>query len=71
MLDVKELRNLNTDELEVKLTQLKKELRQYRFQAKTGKLEKQSVIANTKHDVARILTIMNEKQRAAKQGAKA
>lgn len=60
---VAELRGLNEDELNEKLGQLKKTLMQYRFQAKTGKLERQSLMTETKHDIARILTVMNEKRR--------
>ena len=60
---VTEIRGLNEDELNEKLNQLKKTLMQYRFQAKTGKLERQSLMTETKHDIARILTVMNEKRR--------
>ncbi|MCM8775368.1 MAG: 50S ribosomal protein L29 [Candidatus Omnitrophica bacterium] len=45
------------------MNQLKKVLMQYRFQAKTGKLERQSALKETKRDIARILTIINEKKR--------
>lgn len=63
MLKMDQLKNLHADELEEKLSQLKKELMQFRFQAKTGKLERQSVIKNTKRDIARVLTVINEKER--------
>ena len=59
-----ELRSLNADELELKVVALKKELMQFRFQAKTGKLERQSAIRDTKRDIARMLTIINEKTHA-------
>ena len=61
MIDASELRNLTEDELQEKVGQLKKELMQARFQAKTGKLERQSTLKEKKRDIARILTVMNEK----------
>lgn len=60
MLKVSELKNLSADELKEKAEKLKKELMQYRFQAKTGKLEKQSVIQHTRRDIARVLTVLNQ-----------
>ncbi len=61
MLKLEELRGLAVDELEEKTRKLKKELMQYRFQAKTGKLERQNILRETRRDIARILTVMNEK----------
>ncbi len=63
-LKVKELRGLSPEELGEKLDQLKKQLMQYRFQKKTGKLEQQSVIHNVKQSIARILTLLNEQKQA-------
>ena len=60
MLDVADLRNLGPHELGEKLTQLKKTLMQYRFQAKTGKLETKNVMKQTRRDIARIMTVLNE-----------
>ena len=62
MLKVEELRGLSEGELLEKAEALRKSLMQLRFQAKTGKLERQSAIKETRRDVARILTIMNEKK---------
>ena len=66
MLKVAELRNLSPEELQEKVQQLKKDLMQYRFQAKTGKLERQSTLKEVKHDIARTLTVLNEKKIEAK-----
>jgi len=66
MLKVSELRNLSLDELGDKLNQLKRSLMQYRFQAKTGKLERQSALQEVKRDIARVLTITNEQKRDQK-----
>lgn len=60
MTEISEWRNLSTDELKEKLSGLKKSLMQFRFQAKTGKLERQSTLREVKRDIARILTVMNE-----------
>ena len=65
MIKVEELRNLSPHELEEKINTLKKDLMQYRFQAKTGKLERQNVISEVKHDIARALTILQEKKNEA------
>lgn len=66
MLKVEELRNLSEEELVEKSEQLKKSLMQLRFQAKTGKLERQSSIKETRRDIARILTIVSEKKNEVK-----
>ena len=61
-LKIEDLRNLSPEELQEKAQQLKKDLMQYRFQAKTGKLERQSAMQEVKRDIARILTIKSEKK---------
>ena len=58
----KEVRESTRQELEQKLHSLKKELFNLRYQAKTGRLEKPSRIRNIKRDVARINTIIGEKE---------
>ncbi len=66
---MQDIKNLGKDELNDKLLNLKKSLMQYRFQLKTGKLERQSLIRQTKRDIARIMTAMNL-QTQTKQGEK-
>lgn len=61
MIKVEDLRSLAIEELQEKATNLKKDLMHFRFQAKTGKLERQSSMAEVRRDIARVLTIMNEK----------
>lgn len=58
----KEYRNLNPDELNEKLEGLKKELFTLRLQAKLGKLEKHSTVRRTKREVARVKTVLREKE---------
>ena len=64
MLETTELRGLAAEELQEKVAALKKQLMQYRFQAKTGKLERQSAMKETRRDIARILTVIQEKKEA-------
>lgn len=57
---MKDVENLSIEELQEKLDKTKKELMQFRFQAKTAKLERQNVIKDSRHAIARILTRMNQ-----------
>ncbi len=57
-----ELRKLTDDELKEKLIELKKKLMNLRFQNAIGGLEKPSDIKATKRDIARILTILRERE---------
>ena len=59
----KEFRNLTSDELKEKFDSRKKELFSLRLQAKFGKLEKHATVQMTKREIARILTILNEKEK--------
>ena len=62
MTKVADFRSLSVEEMTDKVTVLRKELMQYRFQLKTGKLERQSVIQNAKRDIARLLTLIQQKK---------
>ena len=55
-----EIRALSRDEMEQKLTELKHELFNLRFQHEIGQLENSSKLKQTKKDIARIQTIMIE-----------
>lgn len=61
-LKTSEMRQLGPDELKEKFEGAKKELFSLRLQAKFGKLEKHSSIRKAKRDVARILTLIKEKE---------
>ena len=63
-----ELRKLSEDELQEKLVELKKKLMHLRFQNAIGSLGKNSEIRETKRDIARILTILKEKELAKAGG---
>ena len=63
----KEIREKSAEELNQKLFVLKADLFNLRYQAKTGRLEKPSQIRNTRRDIARINTIIRERQIDAAQ----
>ncbi|MEQ8176774.1 MAG: 50S ribosomal protein L29 [Amphiplicatus sp.] len=60
-----EVRDLTPDQLKDKLIQLKKEQFNLRFQRASGQLEKMSRIGEVRKDIARIKTILREKQAPA------
>ncbi|MCD6548159.1 MAG: 50S ribosomal protein L29 [Thermodesulfobacterium sp.] len=57
-----ELRELSIPELKEKLSQLREELFNLRFQKTVHKLENPMRIRQVKRDIARILTILREKE---------
>ena len=63
-LKAKELHNLTADELKEKWDVKKKELFSLRLQAKFGKLEKHATVQKTKKEIARIGTVLREKELA-------
>lgn len=70
-LKVAEIRALAVDEMEQKLTALKKDLLTLRIQLKTGKLEKNAEIRTVRRSIARVMTILEEeKQKDAKSAKK-
>ena len=58
----KEIRELSVEELEVKLTDLKKDLFNLRLQNATNQLDNPARIAEVKRDIARVNTILREHQ---------
>ena len=60
-MQAKELRNMTAAELETKLQELKKELFNLRFQHAVNQLENPHQISEVKHDIARVMTVLNEK----------
>lgn len=61
-LKASDIRTFTPEELKEKLDGLKKELFSLRLQARLGKLEKHSTIQKTRKDIARVLTVLREKQ---------
>ena len=57
-----ELRGVADDELVAKLKQAKEELFNFRFQAATGQLENHGRLRAVRKDIARIYTVMRERE---------
>ena len=57
----RELRDLSDDELEEKLHERRQELFNLRFQSATGALENSARLRLAKREIARILTVRNER----------
>lgn len=57
-----DLRNLATDELVSKLREAKEELFNLRFQAATGQLESHGRLRAVRKDIARLYTVMRERE---------
>jgi large subunit ribosomal protein L29 len=58
---VDELRVLEEDELGTRLKSARRELYELRFKDAVGQLENRSQIAKARHDIARIMTVLNER----------
>ncbi|MBQ7699445.1 MAG: 50S ribosomal protein L29 [Clostridia bacterium] len=56
-----ELRKLSSEDLNKKLIELKEELFRLRFQLQINQLDNPNKIPETKRNIARVLTVMNEK----------
>ncbi|MFA6142414.1 MAG: 50S ribosomal protein L29 [Candidatus Omnitrophota bacterium] len=61
-----ELRNMTADEIRMKIEALKKDLFNLRTEAKAGRIEKPHKINETRKDIARCQTVIEEKIDAAK-----
>lgn len=61
----KELKDMGDDELSRKLGEAKEELFNLRFQLVTGQLDNPMRLGAVKKDIARILTVMREREIAA------
>jgi large subunit ribosomal protein L29 len=59
---VGELRNLDNEELIAKLREAKEELFNLRFQGATGQLENHGRLRAVRKDIARIYTILRERE---------
>jgi large subunit ribosomal protein L29 len=64
MAKASEFRNMTVEELKLKESDLRKELFNLRFQQVTGEIENPLRIRHVRKDIARVLTVINEKNRA-------
>ena len=65
MMTATELRELPDDELRLKLAENKDELFTLRFQVVTGQLDNPRRLNEVKREIARVLTVMREREIAA------
>ncbi len=56
-----ELREMSVEQLNAKLAELKEELFNLRFQLEVQQLENPHKIKDVKHDIARVMTVLREK----------
>ena len=59
---VEEIRKLTDEEIKTKISETKKELFNLRLKNSTGQLEKPSDIRNAKKSIARMLTVLRERE---------
>jgi large subunit ribosomal protein L29 len=64
-----EIRDLDTEELHARISELKEELFNLRFQKATGQLDNHRRIRQVKKDVARIRTVLRERDFAVAEAA--
>ena len=57
-----ELRELSQDELVLRLREAKEELFNLRFQMATGQMDNNRRLRTVRHDIARIYTVMRERE---------
>lgn len=65
-----ELRELSTDEVKEKLSELEEELFNLRFQAKMGQLSNPLRMRIVKRDIARVKTVLNEQAKQSVSNAR-
>lgn len=61
-MELKKMREMSEVELNAELVKMKKDLFNLRFQHVTGQLENPIKMRDTKRDIARVKTIIREKQ---------
>jgi large subunit ribosomal protein L29 len=69
-MEAKELREFSIDELQTRVKQWKEELFRSKFKSEATEAKDTSVFRKLRRDIARGLTILNEKQRAGLTPAK-
>ncbi len=64
---IADAREMRPDELQVSLEELQRHLFDLRSQAVTEKLENSKAVRNVRRDIARIMTVIRERQTGAEQ----
>jgi large subunit ribosomal protein L29 len=70
MIDVAELRDLSVDELEARVKELEDQLFRMRLQQSLGQLDAPLKLRFTRRDLARVKTVITEKQDKEERGRK-
>jgi large subunit ribosomal protein L29 len=68
MATAKELKELSAEDLQRRATELRDTLFQDQLKRRTGSLDSPSERTQHRRDLARVLTVMTQKVKAAKQG---
>ena len=66
-MNAEDVRRQSADQLSDQLLQLKKEQFNLRFQKATGQLESTKRVGEVRKDIARIMTVLGERRRAAEK----
>jgi large subunit ribosomal protein L29 len=69
MTKTSDLRELNLDELDQKLIEAKHELFNLRFQLATGKQDNSARLGQVRRDIARVFTVLREREIEAAEAA--
>jgi large subunit ribosomal protein L29 len=67
-MELNKIREMSEAELNAELTKMKKDLFNLRFQHVTGQLENPILLRETRRDIARVKTIIREKELARAEG---
>jgi large subunit ribosomal protein L29 len=67
---IKEIRELTSEELQVRKRELKEEIFHLRLQQQSGQLEKPSQLRTLRREIARLETVLTQKQGAVQTGVK-
>ena len=59
---IADIKKMTVEELNAKLVELKKELFNLRFQHAVNQLENPHKMTEVKHDIARVMTVLNQKR---------
>lgn len=67
-MDAYEIREMKTEDIELELDDAREELMRLRFQMTTGELTDHNLLKTARRKIARLLTILNERQGEDSEG---
>ena len=62
MLKISEINKLDTDAIKNRVSELRRELFELKLQKNTTSIEKSHLLTDLKRDIARLLTVLNNKE---------